>query len=314
MRAIVLGSAGSQPTPKAGCACRLCELARNEGGRALRTGPSLYLREADLLIDTPEEANLQLTGHDLAPRRIAWTHAHPDHVAGLRVVQFLAQSAGRPVEGWIPRPLYPELAKRYPLDYLVDAGYLELRLLPPGRPFELGEVRVTPLAHDLDEPVFAYLFETDAARSLYAPDHVRSLPVPEGPFDWAAVQIPIPPLEALPFELPPEHESWESFYTFDEAVALWRGRTRRLIFTHVYESVGMTPDELDAVAASAGDWVAFAHDGMELEACAETHGDEADRLDVFRREQARIEAAYADEPKRMREELRRLWARYKQRG
>ncbi|HGY09301.1 MAG TPA: MBL fold metallo-hydrolase [Oceanithermus profundus] len=314
MRAIVLGSAGSQPIPMAGCGCRLCTLARREGGRAVRTGPSLYLPEADLLIDTPEEANLQLTGHDLAPRRVAWTHAHPDHAAGMRVVQFLARSAGRPVEGWIPRPLYPVLAARYPLDYLVDAGYLELRLVPPDRPFELEGVRVTPLAHDHDEPVFAFLFETDAARNLYAPDHVRSLPVPEGPFGWVVVQMPIPPLEALPFELPPEHEAWKNFYTFDQAVTLWRGRTRRLVFTHIYERAGMTPDELDAVAARAGDWVAFAYDGMELAADAKPHADEAARLDAFRREQARIEAAYADDPKRMRAELRRLWDRYKSSG
>ncbi|GEM89171.1 MBL fold metallo-hydrolase [Oceanithermus desulfurans] len=312
MRPLVLGSAGSQPTPKAGCGCRLCTLARREGGRAVRTGPSLYLPEADLLIDTPEEANLQLTGHDLAPRRVAWTHAHPDHAAGLRVVQFLAQASGKPVEGWLPRPLYPVLAERYPLAYLVDAGHLELHLVAPDRPFELSDVRVTPLAHAHEEPVFAYLFESDRGRGLYAPDHLRSLPLPEGPLDWAVVQMPIPPLDALPFELPPEHEAWRSFYTFDEALEAWRGRTRRLVFTHVYESVGMTPEELDAVAAHAGGWVGFAHDGMEI--APEPAYDAAARLEAFRTEQARIEAAYADDPKRMRAELRRLWQRFKPRS
>ncbi len=308
MRALVLGSAGSQPTPKAGCNCRLCTLAREEGGRALRTGPSLYLPAAELLIDTPEEANLQLNRYALAPQRVAWTHAHPDHVAGLRVVQFLAQSSGRPVEGWLPRPLYPLLAERYPLAHLVDAGYLELHLVAPGRPFELDGVRITPLAHELEEPVFAYAFETASARGLYAPDHVRSLPLPEGPFDWAVVQMPIPPLDALPFELPPDHEAWRSFYTFDEALEAWRGRARRLVFTHVYESVGMTPEELDAVAARAGDWVAFAYDGFETAAASASA---ADRLAAFRAEQARIEAAYGHDPKRMRAELRKLWMRQK---
>ena len=306
----VLGSAGSQPTPKAGCSCRLCALARREGGRAVRTGPSLYLHEADLLIDTPEEANQQLTGHGLAPRRIAWTHAHPDHAAGLRVVQFLAQSSGQAVEGWLPRPLYPVLAERYPLDYLVDAGHLELHLVSPNRPFELGGVRVTPLAHDLEEPVFAYLFETPSGRGLYAPDHLRSLPLPEGPLDWAVVQMPIPPLDALSFELPPEHAAWKNFYTFEEAVEVWRGRTRRLVFTHVYESVRMTPEELDAVAARAGDWVRFAHDGMEIAEAAPPRG-EAARLEAFRAEQARIEREFGHDPKRMRAELRRLWSRYR---
>jgi phosphoribosyl 1,2-cyclic phosphate phosphodiesterase len=309
MRPRILGSAGSQPTPKAGCGCRLCELARREGGRAVRTGPSFYLPEADLLVDTPEEANLQLNRQGLAPRRVAWTHAHPDHAAGLRVVQFLAQSAGRPVEGWLPRPLYPVLAARYPLDYLVDAGHLELHLVAPGRPFALDGVRVTPIAHELEEPVFAYLFETDRARGLYAPDHLRSLPLPEGPLDWAVVQMPIPPQDALPFDLPPEHEAWSAFYTFDEALEAWRGRTRRLVFTHVYESVRMTPEELDAVAARGGDWVGFAHDGLELAPGRPTTS--LERLEAFRAEQARIEQAFADDPKRMRAELRRLWSRFR---
>ncbi|WP_457638004.1 MBL fold metallo-hydrolase [Oceanithermus sp.] len=309
MEALILGSAGSQPTPKAGCNCRLCTLARQEGGRAVRTGPSFYLPAAGLLIDTPEEANLQLASRGLAPRRVAWTHAHPDHAAGMRVVQFLAQSSGRPVEGLVPEPLYPVLAERYPLDYLVKAGYLELRLLVVGEPLNLGGLRLVALAHEMEEPVFAYVFESASGRGLYAPDHFRHLPQPRGRFDWAVVQMPIPPLEALPFELPPQHEAWRNFYTFAEVTAAWRGKTMRLIFTHVYESVGMTPEELDRVAATAGDWVTFAHDGMEVG--SEVAGDEAGRLEAFRAEQARIERDFAGDPKRMRAELRRLWERFK---
>lgn len=310
MRPLVLGSAGSQPTPKAGCGCRLCTRARREGGRELRSGPSLYLPEALLLVDTPEEANAQLNRHDLAPRHVVWTHAHPDHAAGMRVLQFLAQSAGKPVEGWLPRPLYPVLARRYPLDYLVRAGHLRLHLVPPNLAFELGAVRVTPLAHDHEEPVFSYLFESASARGLYAPDHLRSLPLPDGPLEWAVVQMPIPPLDALPFELPSEHEAWKTFYTFAEAVEIWRARTRRLVFTHIYESVRMTPEELDAVAARAGGWVSFAHDGMDVTPGPEP-GDAAGRLAAFREEQARIERDYGHDPKRMRAELRKLWSRYR---
>ncbi len=265
MRALVLGSAGSQPTPKAGCNCRLCRRARAEGGRVRRTGPSLYLPEYGLLVDTPEESNQQLADRGLAARVLLWTHAHPDHAAGNRVAQFLAQSAGGPVLGLMPEPLYPAFAARYPLEHLVGSGYLDLRLIAPGEPQELdGGLKLTALAHRMDEPVFAYAFESAGGRGLYAPDHVRFLPPTAGEFDWVVVQMPIPPLQALPFPLPPEHEAWSKFYTFDEAVALWRGKTRRLVFTHVYESVGMTPEELDAVAARAGDWVSFAYDGMEV--------------------------------------------------
>jgi len=124
------------------------------------------------------------------------------------------------------------------------------------------------------------------------------------------VQMPIPPLDALPFELPPEHEAWRLFYTFEEAVEVWRDRTRRLVFTHIYESVRMTPEELDAVATRAGDWVSFAHDGMEI-APGAVPEDAAARLAAFRAEQARIEREFGHDPKRMRAELRKLFDRYR---
>ena len=276
-----------------------------------RSGPSLYLPAAGLLIDTPEESNGQLTNHNLAPRHVAWTHAHPDHAAGMRVVQFLAQSTGRAVLGIVPAPLHPVLAARYQLDYLVNAGYLELRLLPPGRAVEIGDVRLTALAHQMEEPVFAYVFERAGARGLYAPDHFRFLPTPAGHFDWAVVQMPIPSLNFLPFELPPEHEAWRNFYTFEDVTRIWRGKTDRLVFTHIYESVGMTPEELDTVAASAGDWVEFAYDGMEV-ASKKDGGSKEDRLRLFKAEQRRIERQFAKDPKRMRAELRLLWARHKE--
>ena len=65
MKLVVLGSGGSQPTPKVGCDCRTCQVARLEmrrdpRSRHVRSGPSLWLPDHGILIDTPEESSLRM--------------------------------------------------------------------------------------------------------------------------------------------------------------------------------------------------------------------------------------------------------------
>ena len=52
----ILGSGGARGTPAPGCLCRVCTLARARGAPYSRMGPSCYVHELGLLIDTPEEA------------------------------------------------------------------------------------------------------------------------------------------------------------------------------------------------------------------------------------------------------------------
>ena len=51
----IIGSGGMSITPSSFCKCKICEEAREKGGRYERLGPSLYIDDIKMLIDTPED-------------------------------------------------------------------------------------------------------------------------------------------------------------------------------------------------------------------------------------------------------------------
>jgi phosphoribosyl 1,2-cyclic phosphate phosphodiesterase len=88
MELTILGSGGCMIIPKPLCQCRVCQEARKKGVPYARTGPSAFLHDINLLIDTPAEIASQLNRSPI--RRIDYlilTHLDPDHVEGLRVVE-----------------------------------------------------------------------------------------------------------------------------------------------------------------------------------------------------------------------------------
>ncbi len=101
MNLIILGSGGCTPIPRPGCTCPVCEEAREEGIPYARTGPSLFLEDINALFDTPEDVCQQLTRETIQTvNHIFYTHWHPDHTLGMRIVEqmnryYLEQCIGR---------------------------------------------------------------------------------------------------------------------------------------------------------------------------------------------------------------------------
>jgi len=59
MELTILGSGGIEGTPKPCCNSSRCEEARKKNGKFFRTGSSLFINSANVLIDTPEETRIQ---------------------------------------------------------------------------------------------------------------------------------------------------------------------------------------------------------------------------------------------------------------
>ncbi len=78
-----LGTGDAVGTPKVGCSCETCRIARERGIQRLRT--SLLIGEAGkhLLIDTSPDLRQQLLCSG-SPRidAVIWTHGHYDHYSG----------------------------------------------------------------------------------------------------------------------------------------------------------------------------------------------------------------------------------------
>lgn len=271
MRALVLGSGGSQPTPKAGCTCRVCTRARRDGGQNARSGPSLWLPDHLVLIDTPEESNAQLNAAGILElKAVLFSHFHPDHTAGVRVVEYIARWGAPGVPTFMPEDLEQSLEQVSLFRFQRDMKHLEVRRAHDRQPFGLGELRVTPLRHRSDMPMYSYLLEDSLGRGLYTSDHFITLDL-DGltDLDWAIVQVGLMPDGVQERSLPPDHPARKVLVPIPHVCEMARERGwKRLVFTHLYEAIRMHPEEYDDLAqklgAQFGLEVAFAFDGMAL--------------------------------------------------
>ncbi len=272
MRAIVLGSGGSQPTPKAGCTCRVCTRARLEGGRNSRSGPSLWLPDHSVLIDTPEESNAQLNAAGILElKAVLFSHFHPDHTAGVRIVEYIARWGQPGVPTYLPEDLEASLEQVSLFRFQRDMKHLDVRRVRDRETFRIGNLSVTMVRHRSDMPMYSYLLGDETGRGLYTSDHFITLELDEIPsLDWAVVQIGLMPDGVQEQPLAPDHPARKVLMPIPKIceIAVQRG-WKRLVFTHLYEAIRLHPEEYDALAQKLSDQhglaVAFAWDGMRLE-------------------------------------------------
>ena len=82
------GSGGMVLIPNPFCKCPVCQEARIKRGRYERLGPSLYIEDIGMLIDTPEDIAVACDRQGIS--RIDYlsiSHKDPDHTRGMRIVE-----------------------------------------------------------------------------------------------------------------------------------------------------------------------------------------------------------------------------------
>ena len=88
MKLKIVGSGGMSIIPSSFCKCKICQEAREKGGRYERLGPSLYIDDIKMLIDTPEEIAVACNRQKISEvKRLSISHSDPDHVKGMRIVE-----------------------------------------------------------------------------------------------------------------------------------------------------------------------------------------------------------------------------------
>lgn len=74
--------------PKPLFQCNVCMEAREKGISYKRTGPSAFIHDENITINTPAEIACQLNRSRIKQiDHLIFTHLDPDHVEGLRVVE-----------------------------------------------------------------------------------------------------------------------------------------------------------------------------------------------------------------------------------
>lgn len=88
MKLKIVGSGGMFLIPNPFCKCSVCQEARIKRGRYERLGPSLYIEDIGMLIDTPEDIAVACDRQGIS--RIDYlsiSHKDPDHTRGMRIVE-----------------------------------------------------------------------------------------------------------------------------------------------------------------------------------------------------------------------------------
>ena len=88
MKLKIIGSGGMFQIPNPFCKCQICEEARVKRGRYERLGPSLYIEDIKMLIDTPEDIGVACDRQGISEvAYISLSHKDPDHTRGMRIVE-----------------------------------------------------------------------------------------------------------------------------------------------------------------------------------------------------------------------------------
>jgi phosphoribosyl 1,2-cyclic phosphate phosphodiesterase len=264
--------------PKPLCQCRICQEARREGVPYARTGPSAFLHDINLLIDTPAEIAVQLNrSHIRHIDYLILTHLDPDHVEGLRVVEQITLD----FRSWRAYPqrqiclLLPEqlgerirkIRSQYgPLvDFYQQSGFLRVMLFQGE--VRINSVRITAIPVDRGSQLaFVYVFEKSGRKIVYAPCDCK-------PFPEHRTEVQQPDLFVIQpgifesglkhhFRYPADHISRTTLYTFEQTLELAaRIEARKVLFAHLEEYWNRSYDDYCDLESNG---IRFAYDGMQI--------------------------------------------------
>ena len=278
MELVFLGTGGAETTPKVGCLCRVCQEARQKGGRFVRNGPSLLLTEASVLFDTPEDVDKSLEREGIhEARHLVYTHWHPDHTGGRRVLEqlnmdWLDPKGRRVTDVWLPSWVREDFRKRHGLEdnleYFERAGIARIHEVGEGERFQFDGLSVRPFR--MAQPgLTAYVLERASRRLVFALDDAK---------DWKPSTEFLEPdllvLETGWFErdpkgrviVPPGHSIRNEEASFEETLEIIdRINPRKAILTHIEQLWARSyRDYLELEKKHSGHKLQFAFDGLRV--------------------------------------------------
>ncbi len=287
MKLVILGSGGSTTTPRPGCQCRVCVQAREKGVPYSRTGSSMLISDINLLFDTPEEIAMQLNREGIySIDYVFYTHWHPDHTLGMRIVERMYMS-------WLDRFVKEEgpskKVKIFALDEVMEdlmairnkhgsffsfyerLGLIEKFSLENEKPVEIQGFTITPIKIKTgwNEISTVYVVEEGAKKIIYAPCDSKPFPkskLLENPDILIIGNVfPLGPLKGG-ITIPEGNVLRRELFSLEEVLELAKElEAKRLIVTHIEEEWGKSYDEYKELELRYQSYnLCFAYDGMNV--------------------------------------------------
>lgn len=280
MNVIILGSGGCVSTPRACCNCRVCTEAREKGFPYARTGCSLFIEDANILIDTPEDINASLNNSDIQKvEYILYSHCDPDHTMGMRVIEqlkmdWLAVSIGKKPEnpiGIISLPPILEDVKKQGTRYGSAVAYYEAKGLiytKEIRAFQKDNILVELIPVDEHEHVAIFVISSNGKKIIYAPCDVKPFPRSEK-FQNADVLIIgntiVGDILKGGFVLKEDNPLRKELFTLDEIDTIRNQYgIKEVIITHLEEDWGKSYDDYRELEKKLNS-IRFAYDGLKIQ-------------------------------------------------
>jgi len=280
MELTILGSGGCAVIPKPLCQCPICNEAREKGIPYERTGPSAFLHDENLLIDTPAEIAQQLNRAEIDQvDSILFTHLDPDHVEGFRVVEQITLDfrtweafPEKQIQLIMPEELNRRLEAIHShygplIDYFEGQGFVRRTSFTDRT--QIGDVELTAIPVDRgSQTSFIFVFEKNGRRIVYASCDVKPFPEDREEVQRADLLVIQPGIfeDGLKhhFTYEEDHISRTTLYTFEETMALAeRIGSGRIVFVHLEEYWNRSYDDYLAIEKQF-DHVSFAYDGMQI--------------------------------------------------
>jgi phosphoribosyl 1,2-cyclic phosphate phosphodiesterase len=276
----ILGSGGCTVIPKPLCQCRICKEARRKGVPYKRTGPSAFIHDENILIDTPAEIAHQLNRFSIERiDYLIFSHLDPDHVEGFRVVEQISLDfrtwqayPEKQIQLILPEPLgerVKDIRSFYGpvINFYVDNGFIKYKAFR--EKIRIGSIQITAIPVDRgDQIAFIYVFEKEKMRLVYAPCDIKPFPEDREEVRGADLLVIQPGIFETglkhDFTYPSDHISRTTLYTFNETLDLAkRIKAGGILFIHLEEYWNRSYDDYLAIQEDF-DNIRFAYDGMQI--------------------------------------------------
>ena len=188
MKLKIIGSGGCVSIPKPLCQCNVCTEAREKGFPYARCGCSLYVEEAKILIDTPEDIAYALNNANIKEiDYILYSHIDPDHTMGMRVIEqlrldWLAKSIGVKCKNPITVASLHSIIKdlkcqgtKYgsALEYYESMNLIDIQAFAS---LDCRSIHIELVPVDVTGSVTIFVFTEDSHKIVYAPCDVKPFP------------------------------------------------------------------------------------------------------------------------------------------
>jgi phosphoribosyl 1,2-cyclic phosphate phosphodiesterase len=257
VRFTVLGSGGAIRIPRACCSCKVCQEARIKGFPYKRLGQSLFLHEESILFDTPEDINEELNIHGIDDvKHIFFTHWHPDHTLGCRIIETLMDSKSNksPIVAYMP-PEKIEITINKDNSIFSFYEYLGYCKVNTDRIINFKNITIERIKL-LNGFAYAYMIKEADKRVLYCPCHSMYLPISEELFNLDLIIMGFGYINYLADDI--------TNFKRDNLPVIEKLKPKKVIFTHIEEDNKLSFDDYKELEEEYTNFI-FAYDGMNID-------------------------------------------------